>query len=216
MVYIRIGGMNYDYSEHKFMQNIQIKDGGNTMLFVADVFDNSWNCVSHFNLFEITSDSGSVSYSDVGIARGMVDDFFREAECLERQGTKPYVDQIIDIDKYIEAALSGQIFEGTLKTEKESAMEDEENKVVHLKYPAGVSGLAGFDEGKKDYREQIGDRDVTTVIFPAQIQLISSSYVSGFFSAFADKYGINHIKENIKIISENSEQVRAKIISDLY
>lgn len=216
MLYVRINGIKYDCEKYKFMQNVEVEDNGKVMIFTADVLTGDWVKEAHYDLFEVSAKSGNVSYNDVATAREKLDCFLREAECRQRQGSKPYIDSVMDLDKYIETSISDSLFEGSMKTPAEAEREDKESKIARLKYPEKVTGLSGYDEGKKDYAEQIGDREVTTVIFPSQIQLISSSYVSGFFDAFAEKYGITHIKENVKIISENSERVRDKIIGDLY
>lgn len=91
------------------------------------------------------------------------------------------------------------------------------NKVI-LIVEKSLTGLAGYDYGKKIYEEQVRDNlDLSvkaTIVFPDNIQRMASSFVQGFFEDIVNKIGVSGIEKNI-ILDVSSEKLRQSIINNL-
>ena len=59
------------------------------------------------------------------------------------------------------------------------------DNTIEIKVEKSLSGLAGYDYGKKIYNEQVKEKiDISkniTIIFPEHIKRVASSFVQGFF-----------------------------------
>lgn len=90
--------------------------------------------------------------------------------------------------------------------------------IIELQVDKALTGLAGYDYGKKIYNEQVKcNIDFTkgiTVIFPNNIQRIASSFVQGFFEDFVKQIGLSGIEKNVTI-EASSEKLKNSIIRNL-
>lgn len=89
------------------------------------------------------------------------------------------------------------------------------NRVINLKFDKSLTGLAGFEYGEKVFKEQVGNKQFDTVVFPKNIELVASSFTQGFFKILIEKKGADYILNHIKIVSENEDVVK-KVRSDIY
>ncbi len=90
--------------------------------------------------------------------------------------------------------------------------------IIELQIDKALTGLAGYDYGKKVYDEQVKcNIDFTkaiTVIFPDNIQRIASSFVQGFFEDFVKQIGLSGIENNVTI-KASSEKLICSIMNNL-
>lgn len=103
------------------------------------------------------------------------------------------------------------------KMEKSKSQTNEKanKRTVYLKFDDDISALAGFDYGRKVYREQANGEDFDEVVFPDQIELVAISFVQGFFSRMIEKYGAEYVRSHCRILSSNTELTK-KIKDDIY
>ena len=90
---------------------------------------------------------------------------------------------------------------------------------IELLFPKDLCKLAGnsygvaiydeFVKGKVDYSKK------TTIVFPAQINRIDSSFIQGFFDEILKKIGLKGIEERIEIESSIPDLKRF-ILDNLY
>lgn len=82
-------------------------------------------------------------------------------------------------------------------------------RVIELDFHKDYSGLSGKERGKQDYKDQvmshiygIGKHERIGLIFPPHVEIVSSSWVQGFFSEKVGLLGYNGVKHTFVIESE--------------
>lgn len=81
-------------------------------------------------------------------------------------------------------------------------------KVVELKFPQDLVGLAGRKYGEQVYETQIKPQwdshsENVTLEFPEYIEIVSSSFVQGLFSQIIEDFGYDGIREKVSVRSSN-------------
>lgn len=83
---------------------------------------------------------------------------------------------------------------------------------IHLDFAKTITGIAGFPFGQQTFDEQVKDNinldqedNYFIIVFPKNIERISSSFIQGFFSELIEKYGYYYIKEKIKLDTFSEE-----------
>lgn len=87
-------------------------------------------------------------------------------------------------------------------------MENKQNR-IELKLNQTLDILTGNPYGVEVFNEQVKDKlipgEVCTIVFPAFLNYVSSSFVQGFCSYLFDKFGRNNIYEILKFECDNKE-----------
>lgn len=85
-------------------------------------------------------------------------------------------------------------------------------KNIELTFDNTISGVAGFPLGKKTFEKQVKEHiqfdnieDSFQIIFPTNIERISSSFIQGFFAELIEKYGFNYITSKIVVETSSTE-----------
>ena len=81
-----------------------------------------------------------------------------------------------------------------------------------------VTGLAGYELGKKVFDEQVKDKidydSPITIVFPDNIKKLASSFIQGFFGEIIENIGIVGIEKQVTIVAEN-DKLPKSIIENL-
>lgn len=89
---------------------------------------------------------------------------------------------------------------------------------IEIKVDKAITGLAGYDYGKKIFMEQAADKidfnDKIIIVFPENIQRMASSFIQGFFEEIVKNIGISGIEANVEIQSGN-EKLKNIILDNL-
>ena len=85
-------------------------------------------------------------------------------------------------------------------------------KKISIEIPATVKSLTYNPYGKEVYEKQVKNQvdfaDMNEIIFPDQVEKVSSSFVQGFFADVIDTIGIDAISRHFTIVSP-SEKLKA-------
>lgn len=83
------------------------------------------------------------------------------------------------------------------------------NNIVEIKVDKSITGLAGYNYGKKIYTEQVKNKiDLEqnfVIVFPDNIQRMASSFIQGFFEEIIGEIGILGIERQLEVKSSNSD-----------
>lgn len=83
------------------------------------------------------------------------------------------------------------------------------NNIVEIKVDKSITGLAGYNYGKKIYTEQVKNKiDLKqnfVIVFPNNVQRMASSFIQGFFEEIIGEIGILGIERQLEIKSSNSD-----------
>ena len=86
---------------------------------------------------------------------------------------------------------------------------------VEIKVDKAITGLAGYDYGKKIYTEQVKGKinfsEDFTFIFPNNVQRIASSFIQGFFEDIMAQIGVAGVERQLNVISANNNLKRVII-----
>ena len=77
-------------------------------------------------------------------------------------------------------------------------------KIINLKFDTEITALASYSYGQQVFNEQVKDLDYNEkykIVFPERIELISTSFVQGFFYEFQTVFGLEGILNNVEVIS---------------
>ena len=92
------------------------------------------------------------------------------------------------------------------------------NNRIEIKVDKAITGLAGYDYGKKVFIEQAADKidfnNKIIIVFPENIQRMASSFIQGFFEEIVKNIGISGIEANVEIQSGN-EKLKNIILDNL-
>lgn len=92
---------------------------------------------------------------------------------------------------------------------------------INLSFSKTITGIAGFPFGQETFETQVKNNinldqkdNYFIIVFPKNIERISSSFSQGFFSELLEKYGFYYIKEKIKLdtFSEELSQSIFKVL----
>lgn len=83
-------------------------------------------------------------------------------------------------------------------------------KKIHLTFDKAVTRLAGYEYGKKVFKEQIASEvdlvnNTIYIVFPKEIVKAASSFVQGFFSDIIEQIGYGAIGKTVIIQSPNAD-----------
>lgn len=94
-------------------------------------------------------------------------------------------------------------------------------KKIEIIVDKTLSGLAGFDYGKKVYNNQVKNKlseldykNGFYIVFPSEIKRVASSFVQGFFSELMTDYGYYKVVNMVKIES-SSDKLTNYIVESL-
>ncbi len=89
---------------------------------------------------------------------------------------------------------------------------------IYLKFDKTITRLAGNEFGRQTYEEQVKDAinfsEITQIEFPAQIVMIASSFVQGFFDEIVKAVGILGVGKQVVVVAPGLD-VNEKIIRNL-
>lgn len=92
------------------------------------------------------------------------------------------------------------------------------NNTINLVFSNTVTRLAGYPYGKKIFEEQVKNKisydNPITIIFPAQIIRVASSFAQGFFEEIINNIGILGIGKML-IIETADKEITKSIIKNL-
>ena len=81
------------------------------------------------------------------------------------------------------------------------------NNIVEIEVDKSITGLAGYDYGKKIYTEQVKNKiDLQqnfVIVFPDNIQRMASSFIQGFFEEIVGEIGILGVERQLEVRSSN-------------
>lgn len=88
-------------------------------------------------------------------------------------------------------------------------------KCIYLVFPEGKTRLVGYSNGKYIYNMQlkgeISPDEITYIIFPEQIEKVSSSFLEGLFEDIFNQFGYKVAGEKIRIETKN-ESLRSSML----
>lgn len=92
------------------------------------------------------------------------------------------------------------------------------NNTIIIHVDKSITGLAGYNYGKKVYMEQVfGKVDLSKpmkIVFPDNIQRMASSFIQGFFEDLMNQIGISGI-ENEVLIESSNKNLKDSILNNL-
>lgn len=88
-------------------------------------------------------------------------------------------------------------------------------KCIYLVFPEGKTRLVGYSNGKYIYNMQlkgeISPDEITYIIFPEQIEKVSSSFLEGLFEDIFNQFGYKVAGEKIRVETKN-ESLRSSML----
>lgn len=81
-------------------------------------------------------------------------------------------------------------------------------ETIKLKFNGSLTSLCGNPFGRAVFTEQVEnalkEQSIVTVLIPDNIDTVSMSFVQGFLSSLAEKYGMNNVSEHLIVCSAHS------------
>ena len=94
-----------------------------------------------------------------------------------------------------------------------------EEKNIFLTFEKSETGLGGFPTGEKAWNTQVEnlfERDkLNIIVFPDQIERITSSFTQGFFKELVKEIGFEGVEKHVKI-KARTEKLAENVMADLF